>query len=540
MYKILIVDDEIFVRMGLKMSIDWASRGFELLGEASNGQEALEKISETPPDIVITDIKMPVMDGIGLIKEISSSYPAIKCLVLSNYDEFELVKEAMKLGAVDYFLKVTIESDKLLEALEQVCEKLDGERTAADRRRAIDQTIREHRTVIERKYYLDLVGHDGTPESLKATIDALGLKLYDMRGVILLLLLRDYRELLEGRFQSDRRLLEFTILNVVDELINHQSGGKIVEHSPGAYAMIVSWREPPDGNRVADLAERVRRALRDYLSIEANVVCGAPFAGHGSLQEALASLDKLKLEAFYEQEGGVLRQGQAVFPDGAIAEAYRAAKSRLKLFVGLGDGARAAACLEAFVDETRERRIDPLLAKRHVAALAGALQDGLAVKLGDKEGTPIDTAIAVRLEEAEDFAELKRTALGFARQGERLLESHAGQQSPRDEIVKVIAYVKEHYRQRVSLEEMARRVAMNKSYFSRLFKQETGEAFQDFLIRTRMEQAREQLLATDKKVADIATDVGYNDIFYFTRAFKQYYRMSPGEYKKNHREIPSE
>ncbi len=327
MYKILIVDDEIFVRMGLKMSIDWASRGFELLGEASNGQEALEKISETPPDIVITDIKMPVMDGIGLIKEISSSYPAIKCLVLSNYDEFELVKEAMKLGAVDYFLKVTIESDKLLEALEQVCEKLDGERTAADRRRAIDQTIREHRTVIERKYYLDLVGHDGTPESLKATIDALGLKLYDMRGVILLLLLRDYRELLEGRFQSDRRLLEFTILNVVDELINHQSGGKIVEHSPGAYAMIVSWREPPDGSRVADLAERVRRALRDYLSIEANVVCGAPFAGHASLQEALASLDKLKLEAFYEQEGGVLRQGQAVFPDGAIAEAYRAAKA---------------------------------------------------------------------------------------------------------------------------------------------------------------------------------------------------------------------
>lgn len=102
----------------------------------------------------------------------------------------------------------------------------------------------------------------------------------------------------------------------------------------------------------------------------------------------------------------------------------------------------------------------------------------------------------------------------------------------------MIHFVKHHFHERISLESMAKHVSMNKSYFSRLFKQETGEAFQDFLIKTRMEEARKLLLGTGKKISEIAAEVGYNDIFYFNRAFKQYFKTSPGEYKKAHRPSP--
>ncbi|MFC5402248.1 response regulator transcription factor [Cohnella soli] len=537
MYKILIVDDEIFVRMGLKMSIDWHAHGLQLIGEASNGQQALELMKETTPDIVITDIKMPVMDGIKLIQEIAAAYPAVKCLVLSNYDEFELVKEAMKLGALDYFLKVTIESEKLIEAIKRVCERLDGERRAANEVREIVRAMNEHRTVIERKYYLELIQPEAKPGTFHAAVEALGLKLYDHSGAILMLLLRDYGKLLSERFQSNRRLLEFTILNVVEELINHHSSGKIIEHSDGVYAMIVSWKDQTDERQVSDLADRVRTALHDYLSIESNVVCGAAFQGYEQLRDGLVALDKAKLEAFYEDAGSVLRIGQTAFSDDGVSETYLNAKGQLALYVQLGDGPRIAACLDAFLDCVKMERIDPVLAKRHVLNLVGIVQDELSLRIEDKGNAPIDTAIAGKIDEAAGFAELKEIVLPFARQCEIRLESFR-LQGPRDEIVQAIEYVKRHYAGKVSLEDIARRAAMNKSYFSRLFKQETGEAFQDFLIRTRMEQARELLLASDKKVADIAAEVGYNDIFYFTRAFKQYFKMSPGEYKKRNRPAP--
>ena len=117
MYKIVIVDDEVLVRAGFKTSVDWQKHGYKIVGEASNGVEALEKIKALEPHIVITDIKMPVMDGIELIKNIRKYNSKIIVIVLSNYNDFELVREALTSGANDYFLKVTIDIDRLLELL---------------------------------------------------------------------------------------------------------------------------------------------------------------------------------------------------------------------------------------------------------------------------------------------------------------------------------------------------------------------------------------------------------------------------------------
>lgn len=128
MYKVIIVDDEKIVRIGLKTIIKWNENGYELVGEAKDGISAFSMVQKYNPDIIITDLKMPNLDGIGLIKKLKEENYKCKVLVLSNYSDFELVKEAMKLGAVDYILKLTMQPDDLLKILNQMSQQLNKEK----------------------------------------------------------------------------------------------------------------------------------------------------------------------------------------------------------------------------------------------------------------------------------------------------------------------------------------------------------------------------------------------------------------------------
>jgi len=121
--KVLIVEDEILVRIGLKMSVDWERHGYQIVGEASDGIEALRLCESLKPDIVLTDIKMPKMNGLEFIKQLNDKYPDIKAVILSNYDEFSYAQEALNLGAVNYVLKVDVNPDELIEILNNIREK---------------------------------------------------------------------------------------------------------------------------------------------------------------------------------------------------------------------------------------------------------------------------------------------------------------------------------------------------------------------------------------------------------------------------------
>lgn len=124
MLGVVIIDDELLARVGVKSVLEWESAGYQILGEASNGAEGLKLILDKKPDIVITDIKMPVMDGLEMIKKSKEDKLNPKFIVLSSYDEFHLVKEAMKLGAVDYLIKLELDEQSLRETLEPVKQQI--------------------------------------------------------------------------------------------------------------------------------------------------------------------------------------------------------------------------------------------------------------------------------------------------------------------------------------------------------------------------------------------------------------------------------
>ena len=127
MKKILIADDEFLVRLGLKTTIDWEQHGFIIVGEAKNGKEALELFEQSDPDILLTDIRMPVMDGLEVIQTVKQKKRSLKCVILTHYDDFNYAKEAIKLGASDYILKSDLNSDNLFSILNRISNEIDAE-----------------------------------------------------------------------------------------------------------------------------------------------------------------------------------------------------------------------------------------------------------------------------------------------------------------------------------------------------------------------------------------------------------------------------
>ncbi|HBR29267.1 MAG TPA: DNA-binding response regulator, partial [Firmicutes bacterium] len=150
MLKVMIVDDEAIVRIGLKSMIDWESHGFQLVGEANDGQRALDLFQKNKPDLVITDLKMPVMDGLQLMRHLNELDARCRVIVLSSYDEFSLVKEAMKLGAADYLLKLEMEPDQLVEVLSGFKSEILQEREEKTQQAQIDEEFQINLSALRR------------------------------------------------------------------------------------------------------------------------------------------------------------------------------------------------------------------------------------------------------------------------------------------------------------------------------------------------------------------------------------------------------
>ncbi|WP_198510249.1 response regulator, partial [Bacillus solitudinis] len=129
MYNIIIVDDEPVIRSGLKASVEWDKEGLSLLGDFSNGEEAFSIMKENHVDILITDIKMPIMDGLTLMKKALNLYPKLIVILISSYNEFAYVKEGIKYGAIDYVLKPTLEQEEFLQLIQKCVKRLDEEQS---------------------------------------------------------------------------------------------------------------------------------------------------------------------------------------------------------------------------------------------------------------------------------------------------------------------------------------------------------------------------------------------------------------------------
>ncbi len=535
MLGVIVVDDEVLVRVGLRTTTPWESLGCRFLGDAANGADGLRLVEELEPDIVITDVKMPVMDGLEMIRRSRAAKHRSRFIILSSYDEFPLVREAMRLGAEDYLIKLELDEAGLGRVIRAVGGKITAEAEESRQRQAQgahDQATREAATKELLSRLID--GAFGSPGEIAAAAARLGIDASAGRVACGLIRVDDvaHREKYAG--PQDRAVLEANLEGLVAEMASDLLSSHVLRRGERVFVLAALFDDGVAADKaIAMLQESGARslaALRTYVNATAT-------AGISNLHEGLAGLAGAFAEALAASEHSFfLGPGQVIL--------YRDVRARH----ARGGGIDAAAHLKEMQDALEycdEQRVG-----RAFDAARASLE---RPDVGREQAYDFCCQIAYKLREiaaAEGAPWLRGVLEGIGLQSDIIarktlaglldwLEAvrrgsvealRAGKSPHALMISKAKKYVRDHLSQEVTLGAVAQMLGVNHCHLSTLFKQETGQGFAEHVARARIAEAC-RLLATGRyRVYEVADMLGYGSPYYFSRVFKKVTAATPREF----------
>jgi two-component system response regulator YesN len=524
MIKVMIVDDEFLVRVGMKSALDWENHGFAISAEAADGAEALAICERELPDIILTDIRMPKMDGMELIRAVRQRYPEVQFIILTCLDELSLVKEAMALGASGYFTKIGVDPDEILAVLLRLKQAIELERRKASELETLKQLVVNNRVLLKEQLFQALlhprrrVG-DAVPDDSPLLADPAVMERADR-----FLLVR----VLRSQTLKDTQFFRQSVLDLLEEIAGRRFAAS--EVFPVAEADFWIGGAQPDGAGepgafLTSVARDIEESLRLYLNAQCQIAFTARFRSFGELPEA-----------FHELQAALADPSRS----GRIAKGERQPEFKLD---DLLEGPLAAALKEGDLDKIRAA-LEAIfaVASDHGVKLEQLKKIGLQILLGfEKElrrhDQSIDSVCADDIIEqvmsCQDPAELReKIAAGALTIAGALADLRSN--TFRRDVKRIIDFLDLHYAEKINLDYAASLAGMNSAYFSRLFKKECGVGFVEFLTRLRMDQAKRLLETSDAKLLEVAEKVGFEDVNYFSKSFKKYTGISPSEYRETH------
>lgn len=539
--KVFLVEDEMVIRRGIKNSIDWEKEGYIFCGEASDGELAYPMIIKEKPDILITDIRMPFMDGLELCKLVKKELPNIKILILSGYDEFDYAKEAIRLGVTEYLLK-PISSGKLLEALNGVSESIRREKEDKDLVRKYMEEMRENTEHEKQKFFEQMIaGNLSMADALET-----GEK-YEMNlsaGMYNLLL---FRFTLGEENRKSGELLgeaEYAIEKLTERLEYVFEFQRGVE---GWAFLLMADNEEQMSERVKELSKDLEEIMKNYSTIAYFGGIGQPVARLRELEEsfreaerALAARFTMELNRIISVEDIRMAQNVDTLDDIEITSFGEIEKTRTMLEKFLNNGAEDEIdeFVDVYINELPEENLKSVLMRQYIIMDAYIVMMSFCEKFEGIEGE-----MQAQSEELKNSMKTIQTLEEIKNYIRMLLKKIIG---VRDTISgrrysDIIEIAKDQIRKtymsdEISLNTIAAEVGMSPSYFSSIFSKEMGKTFVEYLTEIRMDRAKELLMCSSMKTSEIGYEVGYKDLHYFSYIFKKTQNCTPKEFRARGKE----
>lgn len=527
MKKIMIVDDELLVRIGVKSIVSWEKHGYLLIGEAGSGNEALDKIRAERPDIVLTDLVMEDGDGFQLMKACAEEFPWIRFVILSGYDDLEHVKKAMKLGAVDYIFKLTLNPQQIIEVLDGIdlgssnSSKKEGQALFYKNREAVKNSLFKKAASSQFRLTEELMEQ---LKRLPLTVDM------DKEYNILYLSIDNYclyEKNGDKRLESD--LLKYAAENIAQEVIAEKYPCEIFDFVKGDMAAVIQseWRSL--GAREAEeLFGKINSQLKRYLNISVSGSAELNTSGIQYLPEQIANLQNRILERFLSGQAGFGKQSFLGIQD--QPESVSDQMKELREALLNNDSMQAMNSLEAIGGICRKDKLNPELCRIIYFDVLGELKRDMHLRqfvhtFWDKNGYGLYDGIM----KYDFLSNIQEAFTDFLKSQGSLAENRT---KYRREILEVKAYVRQNISGPLTVPNAARRVCMSDNYFSHVFKKETGISFIDYVNQERIEKAKELLLSTDDKIYEIAERVGISSANYFGILFRRMTGKSPNEFRE--------
>lgn len=530
LYNILLVDDETDVLEAMKKKIDWEALGFCLAGTAENGQEALEMAEQLHVDVVMTDIKMPYMDGLTLCKKLKENYRNIKVVIYSGFDDFEFAREAVHLEAEEYLLK-PISSKDMENVFGKIKKKLDEEFNQHRNVNKLYEYYRKSLPAMQEQFVMGVLEGKITGERLKNMMEMYELDLNAPYYVVVNL----YAEAaVKEQSEKTAQLLNFSLRDMAEEYLEEKMSFYCINYLDEVI-FIFMLQEDKEIENVLYHVDQICKMGSRVLDVQVTGAVGQPC---NSLDTLLSSYQEAKTAMEYRT---ILGGSQVLYikdiepnPQDSVAFMEYDFQNLVRA-VKIGDRKETDEAIQSFMDSLRNGCITPNQYQLICMELSTELMKiGRSYKLRTKQifgaGEHIPWQELYKHLSVDELESWLREICNNLR--------HTLRHERSDSTIRLTeqakAYIGEHYKENdLSAETLCHQLNVSAAYFSTIFKKEVGLSFVAYLTKIRLEHAVELLRTTEDKTYVIAEAVGYTEPNYFSYVFKKQYGISPSKYRAN-------
>ncbi|WP_020618137.1 response regulator [Paenibacillus daejeonensis] len=524
-YTALLVDDEPIILRSLEVAVPWEELGVRIVGKARNGEEALRLYHERKPDMIISDIRMPSIDGIALMSEVRSCDARLIFIVISGYGDFEYARRAIREGASDYLLK-PIDHDELTGIIRKSVAKLEADRRAREESDQLMHSVQALSLLARERLLAELTEGNSRPlQHLKW----LEMSLLEQSYLMAIVQLDRFASVNKQWTSDEKRLWFFAVRNILEEWSTHNEALAMFPFHSGEWILLF----PAEADqRKEHLGQEIVSHIATYAKLSCSVGFSKQVRGLEQLNTAYRSAQNALYQRFFAGQQTVFadRAGHAPTPDGLEGWPYpRWIEDELMQAIRALDLFRLLGLLDQLQTELESGGMSREALLRFMTEIA-IISHREFSQLQMTSELPID-GLLLHMEEA-DTLDAAITSLKEAyRDWTELLLGSSEQEDGASLIAKAQRYIDNHYRNDLGIDEVSDFVGLSTSHFCALFKQVSGLTFLEYLTRCRIEKARYILANTEVKVYQLAPLVGYQDPRYFTQVFKKITGMTPSEYR---------
>ena len=541
MLKIFLAEDEVIVRETIKRMIPWEDLGFELVGEAADGEMALPLLIRQKPDLLITDIKMPFMDGLTLAKVAKKEIPGLKVVILSGYDDFNYAKQAINIGVEDYLLK-PITKNALIERLSEIRSKYENEKTQKEYYEKFHREMQAYEKNSSRDFFEALVSGSMDMMEIYRKSEKLGLDIVAEAYNILIFTMNseeDFSGQKEGYSEWEAESLE-----MLEEFFSQNTSAMLFRCNIFSYGVLIKGQKENIEENTRNCVDEIRRILdRKEQKRQWFVAAGEPVERLSQIQKSYYSASRAFSQRYLYDENILYYDEMASMEKKNVTEDNSAYLQKvdvnalnpaiLQKFLSNGILEETENFVKDYFYAIGQEPLESLVFRSYItlnvrfSVMSFLKEIGCDTRTLEQEDTEdVLSESGKSLENAIAYAEK------IISQAIALRDQNSGNKN-RSILKTAVDFIDSHYMEEdMSLNKAANAANVSANHFSALFSQNMGQTFIEYLTNLRMNKAKEYLRCTSMRSSEIAGEIGYKDAHYFSYLFKKTQGMTPSDYRK--------
>lgn len=534
MYKLLIIDDDEMIREGIKNAIDWNKQGIGNVRTAKNGEDGMQIFREDNSDIILTDIRMPIMDGIDLLKKIKSINKDAIVIILSGYDDFNYAQTAIKEGAFDYLLKTADEQD-LLKAIKKAINRIERLKNETETYNKLREQLNMSLPLLKYRYLNELIFGCVDINHLVKRMDFVDLHIKSDCFMLAVLEMDDFDLKLEAITEEERLLYKFRVVDIMKKCT--QDTGICFETKNEEFVYLYMCNDDlsvkENKNILYDNCEEICQSLNKVMDFKFSI--GLSNIGYGlmSVKNCYSEAKKALEHRLFLADSIIDIQDISPY----TADSFRLdfeTENRLMSSLRIGDKKEAIYVVEDVFRRMKKNR-NLRIGNFHKVCIELLSIASCILCEFDAGMECVFGKNFLYFEEIRRFKSPDDTLKWMVDKFGILLDFILNTKilKAKQIVEKVKKYIDEHYNENLTLNALAEMVYMSPNYFSYLFSNTMGQSFMEYIMAKRIEKAKQLLGNKDSLVFEVGEKVGYDNPNYFSRIFKKYTGMSPSQYKES-------